>query len=176
STSGFRVLGLPTSLLCGAKAFLAKSVFVGLSFSAADFFAFVRAGAGSIGLAFARAVFAAAFGFCFSAFPFRFLAHRAFAAALIFALATAESARRFCGGATSTAGVADDRPIIAASWARLACNSAICASKPSRARRSNSAGSVLLAGIDQTSDMTLVTIRPKALCATLYRETAPNPN
>src|SRR5215510_3482273 len=118
-TSGFRVLGLPISLLGSAKAFLAKSFFVGLSFSAVDFFAFVRAGSGSIGLAFARAVLAAAF---------RFLAHRAFAAALIFALATAESLRRFCVGATSTAGFADDRPIIAVSWARLACNSAICAS------------------------------------------------
>src|SRR5262245_55658099 len=170
-------VGLPISLLCSAKAFLAKSFFVGLSFSAVDFFAFVRAGAGSIGLAFARAagagsiglafaraVLAAAFGFCFSAFPFRFLAHRAFAAALIFALATAESVRRFCGVATSTAGFADDRPIIAASWARLACNSAICASKPSRARRSNSAGSVLFVGIDQTSDMMLVTIDPNIEC------------
>src|SRR5215510_7756642 len=163
-TSGFRVLGLPISLLFSAKAFLAKLFFVGLSFSAVVFFAFVRAGAGSIGLAFARAGLAAAFGFCFSAFPFRFLAHRAFAAALIFALATAESVRRFCGVATSTAGFADDRPIIAASWARLACNSAICASKPSRARRSNSAGSVLLVGIDQTSDMMLVTIDPNIEC------------
>src|SRR6266542_800591 len=69
-TSGFGVLGLPISLPCSVKVFFAKLFFVGLSFSAVDFFAFVRAGAGSIGLAFARAVLAAAFGFCF---PFSLL-------------------------------------------------------------------------------------------------------
>src|SRR5215475_1512862 len=100
-------VGLPISLLCSAKAFLAKSFFVGLSFSAVDFFAFVRAGAGSIGLAFARAVLAAAFGFCFSAFPFRSLAQRAFWAALIFALAAADSLRRFRDVAPFTPGSAD---------------------------------------------------------------------
>jgi len=60
-----------------------------------------------MGLAFARAVLAAAFGFCFSAFPFRSLAQRAFWAALIFALAAAESLRRFCGAAVSAAEYAD---------------------------------------------------------------------
>src|SRR5262245_16792745 len=101
-TSGFGILGLPISLPCNAKVFFAKLFFVGLSFSAMDFFAFIRAGAGSIGLAFARAVLAAPFGFCFSAFPFRSLAQRAFWAALIFALAAADSLRRFRGVATFT--------------------------------------------------------------------------
>src|SRR5262249_36414177 len=105
-TSGFGILGLTISLPCNAKVFFAKLFFVGLSFSAIDFFAFIRAGAGSIGLAFARAVLAAAFGFCFSAFPFRPLAQRAFWAALIFALVAAESVGRFCGAAASTSGLA----------------------------------------------------------------------
>src|SRR5262249_48848500 len=113
SISGVGFLGSPISLPSSAKFLFAKLFFVGLSFSAVDFFAFVRAGAGSVGLAFARAVLAAAFGFCFSAFPFRSLAQRAFWAALIFALAPAERVRRFFGSATSTAGVADDRPVLA---------------------------------------------------------------
>src|SRR5215470_7941783 len=104
SISGFGVLGSPISLPSSAKFLFAKLFFVGLSFSAVDFFTFVRAGAGFIGLAFARAVLAAAFGFCFSAFPFRSLAQRAFWAALIFALAAADSLRRFRGVATFTPG------------------------------------------------------------------------
>src|SRR5262245_10083953 len=105
--SGFGVLGLPISLLCTAKAFFAKLFFVGLSFSGVDFFAFVRAGARSIGFAFARTVLAGASGFRFSAFPFRSLARRVFWAALIFARAAADSLRRFCGVAASTSGLAD---------------------------------------------------------------------
>src|SRR5262245_48503357 len=105
-TSGFGVLGSPISLPRSARVFFATLFFVGFSFFEVDFFAFVRAGVGSIGLAFACAVFATAFGFGFSAFPFRALAQRAFCAAMIFALPAADSFRRFCGVAVFTAGPA----------------------------------------------------------------------
>src|SRR5262249_55895317 len=55
---------------------------------------------------FACAFLAVFLGFCFFALVFLSRSHRAFAAALIFALASAESVRRFCGAATPTAGSA----------------------------------------------------------------------
>ena len=131
-----------------------------LPFFVEDLFPLVGAGRAFVGLAFDCAFLAAVFGFwvfTFFTFAFLSLAQRAFAAALIFALASAESLRRFCGAAVSTARPADRRSLSAASRARVSCRCAICASRPMRARRSNSAGSSLLVvGIDQSSDKMLV--------------------
>jgi len=65
-----------------------------------------------VGLVFADLAFDCAFlAACFDFWTFAFaplsLAQRAFAAALIFALAASESLRRFCGVATSKSGLAD---------------------------------------------------------------------
>jgi hypothetical protein len=77
-----------------------------LPFFAGDFFALAGADLAFAGLAFDCAFLAAGFGFWAFAFAFLSLAQRAFAAALIFALAAAESLR-FCGAAASTVGPAD---------------------------------------------------------------------
>src|SRR5215475_13839127 len=79
-------------------------------------------------------------------FPFASLslAQRAFAAALIFALAAAESLRRLCGDSTFSSEPVDGSLISAASCARISFISTILASSPIRARRSNFAGSFLL--------------------------------
>jgi hypothetical protein len=116
----------------------------GLAFSAVDFFAFAGADRAFADLVFDFDLSDLGFAFWAFAFVFRSLAHRAFAAALIFSLASTESLRLFCGGAASTAWPADGRSIIAESCVRIRRNSAICSSSPVMARRSNSVGSSLL--------------------------------
>jgi hypothetical protein len=108
---------------------------------AEDLFPLAGAGRAFAGLAFDCAFLAAVFGFWAFTFAFLSLAQRAFAA-LIFALASAESLRCFRGAAVSAARPAD-RSISAASCERVSCSSAICSSSPGMARRSNPAGSSL---------------------------------
>src|SRR5262245_50565765 len=75
---------------------------------------------------------------------------------VIFAFASAESCR-VRGAAIFTVEPAGGWSISAASCARVSRRSAICASRPMRARRIDSAGSSLLVvGIDQSSDSLLV--------------------
>ena len=78
-----------------------------LPFFAEDLFPLAGAGRAFAGLAFDCAFLAAVFGFWAFTFAFLSLVQRAFAAALIFALASAESLRRFRGAAVSAARPAD---------------------------------------------------------------------
>jgi hypothetical protein len=74
---------------------------------AEDLFPLAGAGRAFAGLAFDCAYLAVVFGFWAFTFAFLSLVQRAFAAALIFALASAESLRCFRGAAVSAARPAD---------------------------------------------------------------------
>jgi hypothetical protein len=138
-------------------AYAAGVAYSDFPFFPGDFFALAGAGLAFAGLAFVCAFFAFGFGFCFCACAYLSLAQRAFAAALIFALASAESLRRSSGPAAFAVLPAGCPSIIAARFARVSRDSAICASRPMMARRSNSAGSsFLVVGIDQTFNKVLV--------------------